>query len=514
MKPNILPIKNLIAILAIIMLFSCNKQSDYLQSIPADANIVITLNPKSIAEKGNVIELLKNQKINERQRIWLNRLGPESKELFEKVLQNPTELGISLKNDIIFFSDAIENEIGLLLKIDDQQKFETFLSILSSEKGKDTNIKRENDIFISEINANAICTFDDNKALFLFALQYNTEITELKKDATALMNQNKEKSLLSNNGFSKFSQSNKDVNIWMSMAAIPSTTLKLYSSFLPTDLKISSIYSTTHIDFQRGKIIIESGSYSDDTKTKKALDNLISVVGKTSNSFLKQIPENSWLVWSVNLNGEKLYNILMENSKFAAEIGNVSKEINLQQLIGSIDGDLTMGLIDITSSSSYGYSPNLVFFAKVKDDSILNFLKDNLQLARITTLSENQHLISWSGTSIYFGMKDNKYLYVSTDKNIIDNFSKGIESPLSKTPFAEIFKSGGAMLINTQQILQNLPEELWKSSDATTYKQLLALFSSIEMHSEGQANKTIINMADSSDNALSTIIKSLDKELK
>ena len=39
MKPNILPIKNLIAILAIIMLFSCNKQSDYLQSIPADANI-------------------------------------------------------------------------------------------------------------------------------------------------------------------------------------------------------------------------------------------------------------------------------------------------------------------------------------------------------------------------------------------------------------------------------------------------------------------------------------------
>lgn len=140
MKPNILPIKNLIAILAIIMLFSCNKQSDYLQSIPADANIVITLNPKSIAEKGNVIELLKNQKINERQRIWLNRLGPESKELFEKVLQNPTELGISLKNDIIFFSDAIENEIGLLLKIDDQQKFETFLSILSSEKGKDTNL--------------------------------------------------------------------------------------------------------------------------------------------------------------------------------------------------------------------------------------------------------------------------------------------------------------------------------------------------------------------------------------
>ena len=134
------------------------------------------------------------------------------------------------------------------------------------------------------------------------------------------MNQNKEKSLLSNNGFSKFSQSNKDVNIWMSMAAIPSTTLKLYSSFLPTDLKISSIYSTTHIDFQRGKIIIESGSYSDDTKTKKALDNLISVVGKTSNSFLKQIPENSWLVWSVNLNGEKLYNILMENSKFAAEM--------------------------------------------------------------------------------------------------------------------------------------------------------------------------------------------------
>ena len=82
-------------------------------------------------------------------------------------------------------------------------------------------------------------------------------------------------------------------------------------------------------------------------------------------------------------------------------------------------------------------------------------------------------------------MKDNKYLYVSTDKNIIDNFSKGIESPLSKTPFAEIFKSGGAMLINTQQILQNLPEELWKSFDATTYKQLLAIFSSIDRHSEG-----------------------------
>ena len=69
------------------------------------------------------------------------------------------------------------------------------------------------------------------------------------------------------------------------------------------------------------------------------------------------------------------------------------------------------------------------------------------------------------------------------------------------------------MLINTQQILQSLPEELWKS-DATTYKQLLALFSSIEMYSEGQTNKTTINMTDPCDNALSTIIKSLDKELK
>ena len=204
----------------------------------------------------------------------------------------------------------------------------------------------------------------------------------------------------------------------------------------------------------------------------------------------------------------------MENPKFATEIGQASKKINLQQLISSIDGELTMGLIDIISSGSYGYSPNLVFFAKVKDDSILNFLKDNLQLVGITTLSENQYLISWSGTSIYFGMKDNKYLYVSTDKNIIDNLSNGIESPLSKTSFAEIFKSGGAMLINTQQILQNLPEELWKSSDATTYKQLLAFFSSIEMYSEGQTNKTIINMTNQSENALSTIINSLDKELK
>ena len=513
MKPNILSIKNLIVILAVVTLFSCSKQSDYLQSIPADANVVITLNPESLAKKGNITELLKNPKITEQQEVWLNQLSPESKELAEKIAKDPAESGVSLKSDIVYFSNAIESEIGLLLKLDNRKKFETFLSALSSEGGNNSEIKEENGCYFSEIDQKLICAFNDDKALFLFPFQNNTETAKLKKDAAGYLQQKAEKSLLSNKGFVKFTESNKDLNVWMSMAAIPSSTLKLYSSFLPANLKIGSIYSSTHIDFQKGKIVIESGSYSDDAETQKALENIASIMGKQSNSFLKQIPGDSWLVWSVNLNGEKLYNILMENPDFAAAAGSISGELNLQQLIGSIDGDLTMSLINVTTSGALGYSPDMVLFAKVKDDSILKVLKTNLQLAGITTLAENQYLISWGGMSIYFGMKDKDCLYVTTDKKVVDNLSSGLDSPFSKTPLANAFKSGGAMAINARQIQQGLPSELSQSSGFTDYKLLLALFSSAEMQSEGLSSKTIINMTNQSDNALTAIIKGLEEQI-
>ena len=69
------------------------------------------------------------------------------------------------------------------------------------------------------------------------------------------------------------------------------------------------------------------------------------------------------------------------------------------------------------------------------------------------------------------------------------------------------------MAINARQIQQGLPSELSQSSGFTDYKLLLALFSSAEMQSEGLSSKTIINMANQSDNALTAIIKGLEEQI-
>ena len=487
--------------IAVFTLFSCKKQnSDYLQSIPADADMVVSLNLQNLIEKGDIASLLKNPRIEKTVQQGLNNLSPESRTVMEEILRHPQEAGLSLKDNIVFFFNITENEFGLLSKIEDRKKFENTLSALFSANGSGQKIGQHGNGCFLEMGNGFVCAFDDDKAV-LFGRPYL--LTGMKDEALQLLNQKKEQSLLSNDGFTRFLQSKKDIDIWVSLSVYTRQN-PVYTAILPEGLT-NDMYITHHIDFQQGKIVDNIENLCGNSDGQKSWEHFLSFIGNSANDFLPYFPENTWGIWSLDLNGKKLYDILSENPYFALMSDNVSGEIDLQGLIGSIDGNITVGMTGLSANDVFGYMPHLTLLVAVKDHSLLDFLKQNLQLLNVSALADNQYKVNWSGTDIYFGLIDKHILYISTDTKV----PRKAAAPFSETPAAKIFKSGGAMAIDMKPLRQCLSLIL-PAKDYSQIDTWLSTISSIESQSENLSGKLTIHMSNVSENALSTILRSIE----
>ena len=122
------------ALVAIVLLMaSCSSESEYANAIPKDAAMVMSFDFKTMAEKSGINGKGGEKVVAKLTDALKSGLEGEAYKTAEKIIQNPSESGLSFTDKVYMFITPHSNAFALLAKVDDEGKVEALLEALKNE---------------------------------------------------------------------------------------------------------------------------------------------------------------------------------------------------------------------------------------------------------------------------------------------------------------------------------------------------------------------------------------------
>lgn len=502
-RSNLIPLLSVL-LLTGMFLVSCNKSVEYANVIPADASAVISLDLNSLSQKSGLKdnEALK-QKLTD---VLQSGLDANALQYMEKVIEKPSESGISLSDKVYLFATDAAQSLGLVAKVSDKSKLEALFKLLEDEqiavKPVDTGV---DDYQYTILNEKDIACFNGTTLLILTGKSaYDME--NAKQEALRLLALPAGQNIVSNKGFKQMNSKKGDIGAYMTMDALPTRYAMLYTNNLPENISLKDIAFTGTLNFEKGKVALEMETVQNDTLSKYQ-QQYKEVISRLGTEFLGYFPASSLMYTGANINGEKLVDFLSAKDEYRQLLKDVDGSgVDLGKLIGSIDGNVSYA---ITSLSPQGM-PSLICYAKVKNDEIIKAVNNSLGQSVKKTGENNYSVILGMGMSGYYGMQGN-VLYFTTDESVVNNIFKQTTNPMSDAKWvASLKNSYGFMVVNVKDALSLPIVNLGMSTggqQAALLRTILALFDYIEF-AVPEMNKMEMNviMANQKENALKQLI--------
>lgn len=188
---------------------SCSK-SDIKseQAIPSTAETVVVLNTLAVKDK---LDSSSKQSLLAQLEglVGTANLSQTQDALLKEIMNNPEESGAEINEKIFFYRGAL-NELGLIVKLADNDKFEDLLAtLIDTEKA---NMETTKGITSLTPDNKTVIAWDDSRVLFVFDKE--GRLDELKNRAKTQLKQQEKESILDNRIFNKINEGCKDVGIY------------------------------------------------------------------------------------------------------------------------------------------------------------------------------------------------------------------------------------------------------------------------------------------------------------
>ncbi len=499
-----------VLLLVVLLLGSCSKDKEYTRVIPSNAPLVVSIDVQSIIKKSGLMD---NQ-----QSILKNMTAVLKNEKLAKMIQNPSDAGLSLKDKVYFFVTA-ENEPTVVIKVSDMDKLKDALKIMQSE-GLCDEVEKSSNYSWTVLCGYGVCAFDKNSLIVMETP--NPHSIPVKEEITQLMDQEEKSGISANKGFQKMVEQKSDVGLFASFASIPQLTSASMMMGLPEDANLKEMMLIAQMNFENGKIAIEGEYFTENPSLKEYLKKQTEMGGKIKHTFLKYLPASSLAYLSTNVKGDKLYEMLLQSSEFKEMVkdARLTPGLNLKKSVSAFNGDVSV----VISSISEKQSPSFLAYAEVNDPAaigVIYALKNDLGDMGMTIASsgKNQYVVKSTlfPSAIRFGVRGN-YLYLTNDDNLYRNIGKEVTNSLSDAKYESIKGSANGYVVMDMENIVNIPivntAFAGFGSQGAIAKSLLAQFSYAEAFNKDD-QKSVINiyLKNKNENVLKQIVAGLRQVL-
>lgn len=452
-KGNLISCISVLLVLCLLVV-SCKKKTDYISVIPADAPLVTSLDIPSIIKKSGIANNA-NLK-NKLTALLKDGLNAEGMQYVEKVIQNPSESGISITDKVYIFSTQ-SRQIGLVAKVNSLSKLQNSIEVIQKEGVPVQNLSKINGYETITIgnNNNTYCCFDDTKLILL--MNSGTGVSEgIKAEMERIVSLPAEQSMSANNGMVKMDGKKGDIVAYVNMDILPGSYVNMAKMNLPPNINLKDISVIGALNFENGRVSFTGENYTENEEVKKWYKKSASIVLKMNNSFADYFPATLLYYIGMNMNGVKLNELLADNPQYQQSVSSLKAQgIELDKIFSSINGDISIGL----NSLNFRGVPEVSMYANVDGNEVLNAINNAVTASkgRLTTIDSNNYSINIApGTNAYYGMKDN-YFYFTTILGGNNVVGKKIDNSFSSEKWASLAKeSTFYTVINVKEIF-NLP---------------------------------------------------------
>ena len=288
----------------------------------------------------------------------------------EKIMKNPSQSGIDVKAPVFVFTSKTFISPTIVAKVSNIEDLRASLDLMAKE-GICQPIAEEEGYSFTSLQKNNLLVFNENVAVLTEA--YGTSQMDVAKQTiSTLLKQTEENSIASNGSFRKMQDQKGDINFFASMDAVPKMYTQQISLGLSSQIDLSEVKAVGNLNFEKGKIALQIETYSDNAETDALLKKQAQAVKKLNTTFLQNFPESTLAFLNIGVNGAAFYDLLFNNEEFRRNV-SLAKADEVKSLFASFDGDISIGLINVTLNSV----PTFAAYADAKNGNALKALYDN-----------------------------------------------------------------------------------------------------------------------------------------
>lgn len=449
----------MILAIAVIALASCTKTNVQGRLIPKEAAVVILLDGKSLTTKLPWDEVKQNALF--KMAYTDSTIPPTAK----RILDNPENAGIDIKNDLLMF--VLKDSLGIYLafegNVKDEKAFKTFNKEIT-ENGTESEVNGVQYInksplsvgwtkekFVYVFNAPAMAGMDDFSRRMMndsidISIHKTRDIGATCKGIFALAEGN---SLAKNEKFTALMKESGDMRFWMNpdqmtAAGVSNSPLEM----LNMDRFLKGYIITATLNFENGKIAGTSKTYANGE-----IADLFKKYsgGKINEEMIKRIPgTDPMVVMALNFKPEGLKELVkLTNMDGLINIGLSKTGFTLDDFIKANKGDIVFGLSDFlmkNDTMKFHFkdqdevatpyqkpSFNFIFAASIADKDAFNkLINAGKTIGQKQMPDTSAFPLAYNSNGTYFVMSntnENVTKYLSTSGTSHDFISKINDEP-------------------------------------------------------------------------------------
>ncbi|MBQ8051139.1 MAG: DUF4836 family protein [Bacteroidaceae bacterium] len=332
------------------------------------------------------------------------------KELFFSA-KDGEETGIKYQTAAYFFSSL--GKLGLIVPLSDEDDYEALL------KRQGVDIEEQRGMKWSVLNGNMLMAFDDDRAMIM-GPAVGSDQDALRNTIYTCMKQKSSDSGKQSRIYKLLDERDEPIALSTNFDALPEEFRPKPMKYLPKNISLGALDLMAGLSARKDKVSLNIGLSSADEGTNRVLDKYNHVVDKIQGSLVETTPPNALFHLEMGLDGDDLLEILRENKLLRTALLAVNMVIDLDKILKSIDGDISLTCLDFNGHDA----PDLLFQADLDSDDFMKNVADwndvGTRAMGINFYSQDKHnaVCTISGTPIYFGTR-NKRLAISNQESLV-----------------------------------------------------------------------------------------------
>lgn len=359
-------------ILATVGILSSCSRSEYINAIPAESQMLIRVSPAKLS-------------------------GAKSPLILKTLLhlKNLDSLGIDLSQDVYFFEDG-QGNFGICAKVNSESK------LAKSLQDAGMSLTKRRDYKFAPLSSGWIIGFSDNAVLLMGPV-----VPAAQDDLITLMarylGSDEEQGIKSSPMYATSDSIDAPMSIVSQTRALPEQFVAPFTMGAPKDADPADVILAAAMEVKKGRLLMHGKTLSYKKSINSAIDKAANVYRPIKGDYIKAMSQDDVLGLFLNVDGKQFHSLLIQNRAATAMLAGINTAIDMDNIIKSVDGDLTLVTSSLGSDNLHMMMAARLSGAPWLAD--IDYWKKSVPAGgHIGDWGKNCYYYSGNGTTYFFGV--------------------------------------------------------------------------------------------------------------
>lgn len=359
-------------ILATVGILSSCSRSEYINAIPAESQMLIRVSPAKLS-------------------------GAKSPLILKTLLhlKNLDSSGIDLSQDVYFFEDG-QGNFGICAKVNSESK------LAKSLQDAGMSLTKRRDYKFAPLSSGWIIGFSDNAVLLMGPV-----VPAAQDDLITLMarylGSDEEQGIKSSPMYATSDSIDAPMSIVSQTRALPEQFVAPFTMGAPKDADPADVILAAAMEVKKGRLLMHGKTLSYKKSINSAIDKAANVYRPIKGDYIKAMSQDDVLGLFLNVDGKQFHSLLIQNRAATAMLAGINTAIDMDNIIKSVDGDLTLVTSSLGSDNLHMMMAARLSGAPWLAD--IDYWKKSVPAGgHIGDWGKNCYYYSGNGTTYFFGV--------------------------------------------------------------------------------------------------------------